>query len=257
MGQRRPPGPVVSGPSLSCSLGGSDSLGESGGHPTHTYMHTPWAEGAEPAGEGRQGGAAGACLCNCVASHSSECVCYQGCVSACPQGCVVWGGSGGRGGIARQGLAALESPRVCTVPGVPEGGLLQKTSLGTPTPTPSPRCPRTPSRGPWACRRKGRRAVQSPAGPPAPLPPPPAPRRGWARPLGRGPGAECRAHPCLECGLLEAIRSLGGACPAPGDGLGIPGRSGPPLPCRAHARPGSSQRLRGCGSGPLPATLSV
>ncbi|XP_016062054.1 PREDICTED: uncharacterized protein LOC107532241 [Miniopterus natalensis] len=64
-----------------------------------------------------------------------------------------------------------------------------------------------------------------------------APRKDQARLLRRGTAAESGAHPCRKCGRLEAIRGLGGACPAPCvTGLGFLEGAGHPLP--AEPMPG-------------------
>ena len=111
-----------------------------------------------------------------------------------------------------------------------------------PTPMPLHVCAHTPFRGPWACRRKGGGAVQSPSVPTAPYRQPPG---------GAGPGSwggeqelSLEPTPAFSVGAWKPL----GAGVAPAlplrDRLGIPGRSGPPLPAKPHARPGSSQSVR-------------
>lgn len=119
-----------------------------------------------------------------------------------------------------------------------------------------PVCVCTPSRGPWACWRKSRTAVQS-LYPTALLQPSPATRQGLAGLLRRGTGAESEPTLVFNVGTWKPLWDLSGSRPTLLDRLGIPGRNRTAPPCGAHARPGSSQRQRGYGSGPLLATLSV
>lgn len=123
-----------------------------------------------------------------------------------------------------------------------KGGLLQKTNLGTPHPHPFTHVCTHTLQGTWACRKKGRRPVQSLSDPPPPpVPPTPPLSVGAWKPLGAWVAPALALH----------------------DRLGIPGRSGPPLP-KPHSRLAAPRggedvaaapslppsRFRGCRKGP-------
>lgn len=109
----------------------------------------------------------------------------------------------------------------------------------------------TPFRGPWACRREGGRAVQSPSVPTAPRHQPPG---------GAGPGSwggeqelSLEPTPAFSVGAWKPLEA--GVAPALPlrDRLGIPGRTGPPPPCQAPCQAWQLPECqRECGSAPPP-----
>lgn len=162
------------------------------------------------------------------------------CVSAPKAVLCQWGGGRGEGeallGRDKLPLSVYAGFLVC--PGV---GFSRRLTLGPP-PNPHPFihvCTHT-LQGTWACRKKGRRPVQSPSDPHS-SPPPPLSVGAW-KPLGAWVVPALALH----------------------DRLGIPGRSRPPLPAKPHsglAAPRGREdvaaapsllpsRFRGCRKGP-------